>query len=304
MDGDAGTEMISLGPAPAEEPCAAVGELDYEERAGRECAAYIDAIRRVCGPEPDGARLHVAWRDHDFGRYLEVVCTFDGHNRTAAEYAARCDECAPSTWAAAGVTPPGSFPARAETESARDAARCSVPGSLPDPLRDLPVPPELAEAFGYTGPARFVGFYWIPCGDELIATDGRSTETGNGWTFLAYKRHRAVAQLLEPFDLGSSEEDAAHMLLVDRERNEACIVSVAEGRARLDAQHPPAPELTPEQRAVFEQELEYLLAERRERPIDAEAVARAMTEQRERVARMIAWLDRGPAHNHGSGPRP
>jgi hypothetical protein len=71
-----------------------------------------------------------------------------------------------------------------------------------------------------------------------------------------YKCHRAVAPLLAPFDLGSPEEDAVHMLLIDRERNVASVAPVDEARTFLAGQHPPAPELTPEQQEAFNRELE------------------------------------------------
>lgn len=176
--------------------------------------------------------------------------------------------------------------------------------ALPGRPVDLPLPPELCETLGYRGPARFAGFFWSPLGDQLVATDGRSSGTAQSWAFLAYRRHRAVAPLLDPFDLGSSEEDAADILLIDRERNMAHIAPVAAARAFLESQHPPAPQLTPEQQTAFDQELERLLAEWRERPVDHEAVGREMADQRGRVARMMAWLDMCPVPEHGEGPVP
>lgn len=100
------TDKHHLGPGPAEEDCAQVGSEGYEERAKVECRAYIAAIKMVCGDPPSEARLLVEWADHDFGRYAEVVVAFDGNDREAAEYAARCDSQAPTTWAAAGTTAP------------------------------------------------------------------------------------------------------------------------------------------------------------------------------------------------------
>ena len=169
---------------------------------------------------------------------------------------------------------------------------------------DIPLPPELSQTLGYRGPARFVGFFWSPLGDQLVSTDGRSSGTAQSWAFLTYRRHRAVAPLLNPFDLGSSEEDATHMLIIDRERNLARIAPVAEARAFLESQHPPAPILTPEQQAAFDRELTRLLAEWREKPVEHEAIAREMQEQRGRVARMVAWLDMCPVSEHGTGPVP
>ena len=149
-----------------------------------------------------------------------------------------------------------------------------------------------------------MGFFWSPLGDQLVTTDGRSSGTAQSWAFLSFRRHPAVAPLLEPFDLGSSEEGALHMLLIDRSANRASIAPVAEARTFLEAQHPPAPELTPEQQEAFNRELERLMKEWRQRPIDREAVAREMAEQRGRIGRMMSFLDMCPEPEQGQGPTP
>lgn len=100
------TDKCHLGPGPAEEVCAQVGCDGYEQRATAECRAYIAAIKMVLGDPPPRAKLLVEWADHDFGRYAEVVVAFDGNYHEAADYAARCDAQAPTTWAAAGMTAP------------------------------------------------------------------------------------------------------------------------------------------------------------------------------------------------------
>lgn len=106
-------EIYWLGSAPALEDCAQVGSPDYARDAKAECRAYIEAIRAVCGGEPEGARLTVKSQAHDFGAYYEVAVVFDGNNREAADYAAKCDEHAPTTWEQAGMTPPESNRGRA-----------------------------------------------------------------------------------------------------------------------------------------------------------------------------------------------
>ena len=100
------TETYHLGPAPADESCVQVSDPDYFEKARRECLKYVTAIRFLFGDEPPGARLKVVWQEHDFGPYLEVAVAFDPTDRAAAEYAARCDAQAPTTWAAAGLDDP------------------------------------------------------------------------------------------------------------------------------------------------------------------------------------------------------
>ena len=101
-----GQDIYWLGPAPAEEDCVQVGDPDYARNAKGECKAYIDAIRKVCGHEPAGARLTIKSQAHDYGSYYEVAVVFDGSDEAAAAYAARCDEHAPTRWGDAGMEPP------------------------------------------------------------------------------------------------------------------------------------------------------------------------------------------------------
>ena len=176
--------------------------------------------------------------------------------------------------------------------------------ALPGQPVDIPMPPDLTLTLGYRGNARFVGFFWSPLGDQLVATDGIHSGTAQSWAYLTFRRHRAVSPLLAPFDLGSSEEDGTHMLLIDRDANRASVAPVADARTFLAEQHPPAPELTAEQQEAFRAELDRLLAEWRTRPVDHAAVAREMAEQQGRVGRMMAWLDMCPVLNRGEGQTP
>ena len=91
-------DYIDIGPTPAEEDCAQVGSPDYHTKARPECIRFIDLIRKVLGPEPEGATLQVKSNPHDFGSYLSVVCYFDDANEAASEYAYRCEEAAPTRW--------------------------------------------------------------------------------------------------------------------------------------------------------------------------------------------------------------
>ena len=159
---------------------------------------------------------------------------------------------------------------------------------------NLPFPSELAETFGYRGDARFVGFYWSPCGDEVIYTDGRSTGTGQSWTFLTYRRHRTVAPLLAGWNLGYSDQDADHCLILDRERNRISIAPIAEARTFLKSQHPPRPELSPEQAETLREQVESLIQQWREADVDPAEVQRLMDDQRSRLAQMVAFLNTCP----------
>lgn len=91
-------DLVFLGPAPADERCAQVGDEGYELRAAEECERYIRLLRATIGPEPQGARLRVKWNDHDLGAYAEVVCEFDDRYQEAFDYAFRCESEAPLKW--------------------------------------------------------------------------------------------------------------------------------------------------------------------------------------------------------------
>src|SRR5271155_430829 len=109
--------------------------------------------------------------------------------------------------------------ARSSREDMAMSDRQAMPGT---PV-DLPLPPEICETFGYRGKSRFVGFHWSTCGDELVVDDGLESGTGQSWSFLAFRNHPAVTPLLAGFNLGYSDADAEHWLLLDRERSRATI---------------------------------------------------------------------------------
>ncbi len=73
---------------------------------------------------------------------------------------------------------------------------------LPTPgdLVDLPLPPALSEAAGYTGGARYLAMWWTALGDELALCDGESTFTGwwPAWTTLTQHAPQPSAPLPLP----------------------------------------------------------------------------------------------------------
>jgi len=91
-------DCLELGPTPCNENCAQVGIESYHVIAKQECQRYIDLIRKVVGPEPEGARLRIKSNPHDFGTYYEVACYFDDTNETAIDYAYHCEANLPANW--------------------------------------------------------------------------------------------------------------------------------------------------------------------------------------------------------------
>lgn len=92
------SDYISLGPVPADEPCAQIGGANYAVRARVECRRFIKFLRDTFGPEPSGAWLTTKAFDHDFGTYYEVVCYFNPRAPASIAYAFRCEQEAPTSW--------------------------------------------------------------------------------------------------------------------------------------------------------------------------------------------------------------
>jgi hypothetical protein len=146
--------------------------------------------------------------------------------------------------------------------------------------------------------------HWLEGCDKLCVEDGRVSRTGNSWAFLAFRRHRAVAPLLDGVNLGYSDVEAEHALVIDREMGRASVPSVAEARQLLHDQWPPQPPMSPEQAAELQARIDELVAKGwREEPVDMVRVQQAMAEQNARVKRMISWLDQCPEPpEQGRGP--
>ena len=91
-------DYLNLGPTPADEPCAQVGEEGYELKARAECQRYIELLRRKFGPEPPGSKLKIRGFQHDFGRYFECIVTYRDGDQEAFDYALKLEEEAPTRW--------------------------------------------------------------------------------------------------------------------------------------------------------------------------------------------------------------
>ena len=98
-------ETIEIGSVPCDEACAQVGDPNYGVLAYAECKRFIELIRKVCGSEPEGARLRIKRNMHDFGEYFEVAVTFEDSNSAAVDYAYGVEANAPMTWDAEPIDP-------------------------------------------------------------------------------------------------------------------------------------------------------------------------------------------------------
>lgn len=95
-------DCLELGPVPSEESCQQVGTRFYDAVAARkECEAFRNQIRRVCGDEPEGIRLVVKSNPHDFGSYYEVAVKFDESIQAAVDWAFKVESTDIAEWDAA-----------------------------------------------------------------------------------------------------------------------------------------------------------------------------------------------------------
>ena len=157
---------------------------------------------------------------------------------------------------------------------------------------NIPVPPMLAKAMGYKGEARYVSFQWTPYGDEADYADGRLSGTGNWQAFLAYTRHPAISPLLKAYDLGSSDSEARHALILDRDKSEMMIAPVKEARVFLSEQWPPQPAIRMSKQEQLEMLSEALKNVTQPDDIDIEAIQRQIEEQYTMIEDMQRWLDK------------
>jgi len=92
-------DSLPLGPTPAEESCAQVGEADYADRAKAECRRFIEQLHRIF-PESEamGCSFRIKPNEHDFGVYYEVVVAFDDARPESVDYAYFVENHTPGRW--------------------------------------------------------------------------------------------------------------------------------------------------------------------------------------------------------------
>ena len=98
------------------------------------------------------------------------------------------------------------------------------------------LPRNWERAFGYDGDARYVAFYWTPVGDEALYDDGQVAGDGN-WRMYLTLRYRHP-ELDWRYNVGYSDLDDDHWLLLDRQSRDLVVMPRAEAQARLRQQWP------------------------------------------------------------------
>jgi len=96
------------------------------------------------------------------------------------------------------------------------------------------LPRNWERAFGYDGDARYVAFYWTSLGDEAMYDDGQVAGDGN-WRLYLILRYQHP-ELDRRYNVGYSDLEADHWLLLDRETHDLVVMRRAEAQARLRQQ--------------------------------------------------------------------
>jgi hypothetical protein len=91
-------DYLTLGPTPAGEQCAQVGEENYRRRALEEGERYISQLKKQFGEAPLGCHLRIQFFPHDFGSYSEVCIYFDDSIEEAVNYAYNMENNTPENW--------------------------------------------------------------------------------------------------------------------------------------------------------------------------------------------------------------
>jgi len=164
----------------------------------------------------------------------------------------------------------------------------------------LGCPAQLVELSGYNGAGRLVAMWWTPLGDELMFSDGTTTATGDYRGWLAFCAHPVTLLFLNPYQLGSSEQEAEHWLLVDRHLATLDVGLAHDVQALLATQpselHALTAELSPtEAAALLEHAFEkHAARERAKTPEERGSDIRARYEREQELLRGLeAVLDEG-----------
>ena len=157
---------------------------------------------------------------------------------------------------------------------------------------NVPVPPMLAKAMGYRGEARFVSFQWTPYGDEADYSDGRGSGTGDWQGFLAFIHHPAVSPQLKGYDLGSSDSEATHALILDQEQQILFIAPAREAEKFLQNQWPKASPVRMSKEEYNALVMKALKNLSYARDISMKEVERRIAEHHALIKDMEQWLDK------------
>jgi hypothetical protein len=81
---------------------------------------------------------------------------------------------------------------------------------------DLPLPPMLLDAIGYSGAARYVALWWDSKNDRLCMSDGHASSSDSWQAWVDLGSHPLSRSVIPSHLLGDGGRPATHHLLCDR----------------------------------------------------------------------------------------
>lgn len=91
-------DYIEFDPVPCNEDCEQLGPRYDGDRARKQAQAFKHQLIRQFGEPPEGARISVVSKPHDFGNYLQVRVKYDDNYDGAREYAYNVEDNLPENW--------------------------------------------------------------------------------------------------------------------------------------------------------------------------------------------------------------
>lgn len=91
-------EFSTFDTTPCDEPCAQVGKDGYYEIARLEARTLVDQLRRTFGNEPEGVRVRIRTKNHDYGEYVDVAIDVDISRPEAIDWAFAVENDFPQKW--------------------------------------------------------------------------------------------------------------------------------------------------------------------------------------------------------------
>ena len=162
-------------------------------------------------------------------------------------------------------------------------------------LLSVPLPPMLPKMVGVVGNSRYFSIaYW---GSKATWFDGRGLGTFSYFgVYSPLIEHPVLAIHLESYNLGSDDLPPTHAILCDCLEQKMYVGDYAEVEKVLETQHPPVPNLSPEELSQLSEQIALNVAdfdlEQFQRLGMFELFGGHSEQQKLELVELVQWLDR------------
>lgn len=161
-------------------------------------------------------------------------------------------------------------------------------------LLSVPLPPMLPKMIGVVGNSRYFSIaYW---GSKATWSDGRGLGTFSYFgVYSPLIEHPALAIHLEVYNLGSDDLPPTHAILCDRLEQKMYVGNYAEVEKLLETQHPPVPNLSPEELSQLQEQIALNMADFNLEQFQRLGMFELLTghnqQQKQELVELVQWLD-------------